>query len=182
MTSPSDFPFGSKSLPHLPHPIGSQVRAFLNTCSNPKNFKMLRFTDGWNLNPPLYGQIAELNCTLYPLLTCTFPASSVQATRNIMIRSGSTILSRSAWVVYFWFFSRKVASDSMTSVTAWWNSGSWGCADCMLFMSVLVMNGVITKKVNCFSTIKTLCTYARDSDCKYNHLIIYWVVRSYLVV
>ena len=38
-----------------------QVKEFLNICSNPKNLIILKFTDGWNLSPPLYGPIAELN-------------------------------------------------------------------------------------------------------------------------
>ena len=57
----SDFPFGSKSEPPLPPPIGSPVNEFLNICSNPRNFIILKLTDGWNLSPPLYGPIAELN-------------------------------------------------------------------------------------------------------------------------
>ena len=63
------FPFGSKSEPPLPPPIGKPVKAFLKICSNAKNFKIDKLTEGWNLNPPLYGPIAELNCTLKPLLT-----------------------------------------------------------------------------------------------------------------
>ena len=46
MTSLSDFPLGSKSEPPFPPPIGSVVKLFLNTCSNPKNFKIPKFTDG----------------------------------------------------------------------------------------------------------------------------------------
>ncbi len=53
MTSLSDFPFGSKSEPPLPPPIGSVVSAFLNVCSKARNFRMPRLTDGWNLRPPL---------------------------------------------------------------------------------------------------------------------------------
>ena len=30
----------------LPPPIGSVVSEFLNTCSNPKNLMMLKFTEG----------------------------------------------------------------------------------------------------------------------------------------
>ena len=47
--------------PPLPPPIGRVVRAFLNVCSNPKNFKIERFTDAWKRMPPLYGPIALLN-------------------------------------------------------------------------------------------------------------------------
>ena len=42
ITSPSDFPFGSKSAPPFPAPIGSVVSAFLNTCSNARNFNRPR--------------------------------------------------------------------------------------------------------------------------------------------
>ena len=41
--------------------------------SKPKNLIILALTVGCNLKPPLYGPIALLNCTLYPLFTCTFP-------------------------------------------------------------------------------------------------------------
>ena len=46
MISLSDFPFGSKSEPPLPPPIGNVVKEFLKTCSNAKNFKILAFTEG----------------------------------------------------------------------------------------------------------------------------------------
>jgi len=39
--------------PPFPPPMGSVVKAFLNTCSKARNFKMLRFTDGWKRKPPL---------------------------------------------------------------------------------------------------------------------------------
>ena len=39
------------------------VKEFLHTCSKPKNFNTLKLTLGCNLNPPLYGPIAPLNCT-----------------------------------------------------------------------------------------------------------------------
>ena len=53
ITSLSDFPFGSKSEPPFPPPMGKVVRLFLKTCSKPKNLSILRFTEGWNLRPPL---------------------------------------------------------------------------------------------------------------------------------
>ena len=90
----SDFPFGSKSEPPFPPPIGRPVNEFLNICSNPKNLIILKLTDGWNLRPPLYGPIAELNCTLNPLLTCISPLSSTQGTLNIICLSGSTKRSK----------------------------------------------------------------------------------------
>src|SRR3984885_3572017 len=46
ITSLSLLPFGSKSDPPLPPPIGSVVSEFLNTCSNAKNFRMPKLTDG----------------------------------------------------------------------------------------------------------------------------------------
>ena len=46
MTSVSDLPFGLKSEPPFPPPIGSVVRLFLKVCSKAKNFSTLRFTLG----------------------------------------------------------------------------------------------------------------------------------------
>ena len=46
ITSPSDLSLGSKSAPPFPPPMGRVVKLFLNTCSNAKNFKILRFTVG----------------------------------------------------------------------------------------------------------------------------------------
>ncbi len=71
MTSPSDFPFGSKSDPPLPPPIGKPVSAFLNICSKPRNLIILRLTDAWKRRPPLYGPRALLNSTRKPRLMCT---------------------------------------------------------------------------------------------------------------
>ena len=51
--------FGLKSLPPLPPPIGSVVSEFLKTCSNARNLRTERFTDGSKRRPPLYGPIAE---------------------------------------------------------------------------------------------------------------------------
>jgi len=42
---------------------------------------------------PLYGPMALENCTRKPRLTCWWPLSSVQHTRNCSTRSGSTIRS-----------------------------------------------------------------------------------------
>ena len=53
MTSLSLFPFGSKSVPPLPPPMGSVVSEFLKTCSKARNFRMPRFTEGWKRSPPL---------------------------------------------------------------------------------------------------------------------------------
>ncbi len=44
ITSASDLPLGSKSEPPLPPPMGSVVRAFLNTCSKARNLRMPRLT------------------------------------------------------------------------------------------------------------------------------------------
>ena len=46
ITSLSLLPFGSKSDPPFPPPIGSVVNEFLSTCSNARNFRMPRLTDG----------------------------------------------------------------------------------------------------------------------------------------
>ncbi len=53
MISPSERPFGSKSEPPLPPPIGSPVRAFLKVCSKPRNLMMPTLTEGWKRRPPL---------------------------------------------------------------------------------------------------------------------------------
>ena len=63
ITSLSDLPLGLKSEPPLPPPMGRVVKLFLNTCSNARNFKMLRLTDEWKRKPPLYGPIALFICT-----------------------------------------------------------------------------------------------------------------------
>src|SRR5680860_1835097 len=66
ITSLSLLPLGLKSDPPLPPPKGSPVRAFLNTCSKARNFRMPRFTDGWNRRPPLYGpRELFISCLLY---------------------------------------------------------------------------------------------------------------------
>ena len=53
MTSRLDLPFGSKSEPPLPPPIGSVVSEFLRICSKPRNFSMPRVTVGLKRRPPL---------------------------------------------------------------------------------------------------------------------------------
>ena len=53
MTSASDLPLGSKSLPPLAPPMERPLRLFLKICSKPRNFKMLRLTLGWKRKPPL---------------------------------------------------------------------------------------------------------------------------------
>ena len=127
ITSLSDFPLGSKSEPPLPPPIGSPVSEFLKICSNPRNLMIPRFTDGCRRNPPLYGPIALLNCTRYPVLTWTCPLSSTHGTRNLICLSGSTSLSRRASFLNFSSLaSTTTLNDSNTSFTAWWNSGSAG--------------------------------------------------------
>ncbi len=46
MISMSDLPLGSKSDPPFPPPMGRVVREFLKICSNPRNLRMERFTEG----------------------------------------------------------------------------------------------------------------------------------------
>ncbi len=53
ITSLSLLPLGSKSDPPLPPPMGSVVSEFLKTCSNARNLRMPRLTDGWKRSPPL---------------------------------------------------------------------------------------------------------------------------------
>src|SRR5690606_6597891 len=124
MTSPSDRPFGSKSAPPLPPPMGRPVSAFLNVCSNPRNFMMLRFTLGWNRRPPLYGPSAELNSTRKPRLICTVPLSSTHGTRKMICRSGSH--SRWMTLAYSGCLPTTRPRLSSTSCVAWWNSLSFG--------------------------------------------------------
>jgi hypothetical protein len=45
ITSLSDLPLGSKSAPPSTT-IGNVVKLFLKVCSNAKNFKILKFTEG----------------------------------------------------------------------------------------------------------------------------------------
>ena len=92
-TSASDLPLGSKSQPPLPPPIGRPVSEFLKICSKPRNLRMDWLTEGWKRRPPLYGPIAELNCTRNPRCTWSLPASSYHGTRNWRTRSGSTMAS-----------------------------------------------------------------------------------------
>src|SRR5258705_9537786 len=126
MTSLSLLPLGSKSDPPLPPPIGSVVSEFLNTCSNARNLRMPRLTDGWNRSPPLYGPIALFISIRNPRLSWTVPRSSTHGTRNIRTRSGSMIRSRIFERRYSGWRSSTSDSDSATSCTAWWNSGSAG--------------------------------------------------------
>ena len=126
ITSPSDLPFGSKSEPPLPPPIGRPVRLFLNICSKPRNLMTEALTDGCRRRPPLYGPIAELNCTLNPRLTWTLPLSSTHDTRKNICLSGSTILSIIPFASYLGFASTTGSRDSRTSRTAWRNSFSPG--------------------------------------------------------
>ena len=60
ITSPGLLPFGSKSEPPLPPPIGKVVSAFLNVCSKARNFSTDKVTEGWKRMPPLYGPMAML--------------------------------------------------------------------------------------------------------------------------
>jgi hypothetical protein len=103
----------------LPPPIGSVVSEFLNTCSNARNLRMPRLTEGWNRRPPLYGPIALFISIRKPRLIWTVPRSSTHGTRNITTRSGSMIRSRILLWRYSGWRSRTIASDSATSCTAW---------------------------------------------------------------
>ncbi len=84
MTSASEASCGSKSEPPLAPPIGIPVRAFLNTCSKPRNLMVPRYTDGWNRSPPLYGPRTEEYSTRNPRLMRTRPASSTHGTRKMI--------------------------------------------------------------------------------------------------
>ncbi len=126
MTSASLLPRGSKSEPPFAPPIGRVVRLSLKDCSKARNFITERFTEGWNRRPPLKGPIAPLNWTRYPRLTWTLPASSVQVTRNEIIRSGSTMRSSRPAFSYSGCLSITGAREERTSSTVCWNSGSDG--------------------------------------------------------
>ncbi len=110
----------------MPPPIGSVVSAFLNTCSKARNLRMPRFTEGWKRSPPLYGPMALFISMRKPRLTWTSPRSSTQGTRNRITRSGSMMRSRIFAVRYSGCRSNTKCTDSATSCTAWWNSGSAG--------------------------------------------------------
>jgi len=114
ITSLSDLPFGSKSLPPLPPPIGSVVSEFLKTCSKARNFSMPRVMVGWKRRPPLYGPIALFISMRKPRLTWMFPLSTSQGTRNMITRSGSAIRSRTFAFLYFGFFARNGSSAVTT--------------------------------------------------------------------
>ncbi|MNL41760.1 hypothetical protein D3C87_1641830 [compost metagenome] len=73
MTSASLLPFGSKSEPPLPPPMGNEVSEFLKVCSKARNFSTPRFTEGWKRKPPLYGPMALFIWMRKPRLTCTLP-------------------------------------------------------------------------------------------------------------
>jgi len=126
ITSASLLPFGSKSDPPLPPPIGRVVSEFLKTCSKARNFRMPRLTEAWNRRPPLYGPIALFISMRKPRLICTLPESSIHGTRNIRTRSGSMIRSKIFAWRYSGCFETTSTTDSATSCTAWWNSGSAG--------------------------------------------------------
>ncbi len=143
ITSASLLPRIEKSEPPFPPPIGKVVSAFLKVCSKPKNFRIERLTDGWNLKPPLYGPIALLNCTRYPRFTCTSPLSSTHGTRNVMIRSGSTMRS----IIFAfsnsgcWLYTSLM--EIRTSFTACKYSNSPGCfcsSCCIIFSTSIVMS------------------------------------------
>ena len=123
MISWSLFPFGEKSDPPFPPPIGRVVREFLKICSKPRNLKVPRVTEGWNLSPPLYGPMALLNCTLYPRFTWMLWSSSSHSTLNVMTLSGSVMRSRILFLRYRGFELTVSMTDAMISPAAWMNSG-----------------------------------------------------------
>ena len=140
MISASDLPTGSKSAPPLAPPIGNVVSAFLNVCSKPRNLSIDGVTARWKRSPPLYGPIAELNCTRYPRLVCTSPSSSIHVTRKVKIRSGSTMRSTilACSNSGCWLYTSSI--DSRTSCTACRYSASPGCFAancCMMFCTFI---------------------------------------------
>ena len=94
---------------------GRPVREYLSVCSKPRNLRMLWFTDGWKRKPPLYGPMALLNCTLYPLFTWTAPLSSIHGTLKETTLSGSVKRSRIPSLRYF---------SSLASMTSFKESSS----------------------------------------------------------
>ena len=70
--------------------------------------------------------MALLNCTRHARLARMHPASSCHVTRNVMIRSGSVSRSRICASSYSGCAMTNGITDSATSRTAWWNSGSPG--------------------------------------------------------
>ena len=91
---------------------------------------MERFTVGWKRRPPLYGPNAELNCTRYPLLTCTCPLSSSQTTRNCITRSGTAATLRA--VLYSGFFSKRDEFSRVETSSVIANEVSLECVEKMV--------------------------------------------------
>ena len=80
---------------------------------------MLRLTDAWKRNPPLYGPMALFICTRKPRFISTSPLSFTHGTRNMMTRSGSAMRS-SIFIFCSTGFSRIYGAKlSTTSWTAW---------------------------------------------------------------
>src|SRR5690606_5802217 len=101
-------------------------KAFLKICSNPRNLTTLAVKEGWKRKPPLNGPSVLLNCTRYPLLTWTLPASSSQVTRKAINRSGSEMRSRIPCSTYSGCCSNTGCNESNTSQVACRNSDSPG--------------------------------------------------------
>src|SRR4030095_15280047 len=87
---------------------------------------MPRVTEGGKRSPPLYGPIALFISTRKPRFTWISLRSSIHGTRNMITRSGSTMRSSMRVARYSGWRSSTRASESTTSLTAWWNSTSEG--------------------------------------------------------
>ena len=71
--------------------------------------------------------MAPLNWQRQPVLVCQAPSSDIQATRKLMVRSGSTIRSSRQAFSYSGCFSTTGSKEVRTSSTVWINSGSPAC-------------------------------------------------------
>ncbi len=101
MTSRSLLPFGSKSLPPLPPPMGRPVREFLKICSKPRNLMMPRLTLGCRRRPPLYGPMALENCTRKRVVDLHLPLviHPRDAEKNLPLRHGQPLKERLAAIL-----------------------------------------------------------------------------------
>mmetsp|Transcript_19807 Transcript_19807/g.55059 ORF Transcript_19807/g.55059 Transcript_19807/m.55059 type:complete len:212 (-) Transcript_19807:525-1160(-) len=164
ITSPSERPLGSKSEPPLPPPRGRVVSEFLRICSNPRNLMTERFTEGWNLRPPLYGPRVEENCTRKPRLTCVAPSSSTHGTRKTIIRSGSAMRSKTA--MNSGRLAKTGAMVSITSFTACRNSGS--CS--------------LRRRMRSHAPCSSVCHGSSAKDCASSSTVGAWIMLSATVL
>ena len=117
------FPFGSKSDPPLPPPIGRPVKTFLKICSNPRNFKIPWLTVGWKRSPPLWDLQSWIEHGNHGLLDVSFTVNPRNTERNYAFRFCNT--SQDVFFDVFRMFFKNRFQVLRNSSTAWRNSASW---------------------------------------------------------